>query len=45
MSKVKMDVIKPWITRRVTELLNGYEDDVVIGLIFNYLEVEKVIFL
>merc|ERR1712093_81470 len=29
MSKVSMDVLKPWITRRITELL-GFEDDIVI---------------
>jgi hypothetical protein len=41
MSKVKLDILKPWITRRITELM-GIEDDVVIGLVFNYLENEKV---
>mmetsp|Transcript_37991 Transcript_37991/g.60180 ORF Transcript_37991/g.60180 Transcript_37991/m.60180 type:complete len:227 (+) Transcript_37991:39-719(+) len=29
MSKVSMDVLKPWIARRITELL-GFEDDIVI---------------
>merc|ERR1712083_691568 len=29
MSKVSMDVMKPWITRRVTELM-GFEDDIVV---------------
>merc|ERR1719265_3063121 len=28
-NKVSMDVLKPWITRRITELL-GFEDDIVI---------------
>jgi len=37
MAKVKIEVIKPWITKRVTELL-GFEDEVVINLIFNMLE-------
>lgn len=29
MSKVSMDVMKPWIARRITELL-GFEDDIVV---------------
>jgi PWI domain len=37
MSKVNLDTIKPWIYKRVTELL-GFEDDVVIEFIFNQLE-------
>jgi len=37
MSKVRIEVVKPWITKRVTELL-GFEDEVVINLIFNMLE-------
>ncbi|XP_010787171.1 serine/arginine repetitive matrix protein 1 isoform X2 [Notothenia coriiceps] len=37
MTKVNLEVIKPWITQRVTETL-GFEDDVVIELIFNLLE-------
>ena len=44
MSKVKVDVIKPWITKRVYELLK-VEDDVVVEFIFNQLEDEKVSFL
>uniref|UniRef100_A0A3Q3W3H8 PWI domain-containing protein n=1 Tax=Mola mola TaxID=94237 RepID=A0A3Q3W3H8_MOLML len=43
MTKVNLEVIKPWITQRVTEIL-GFEDDVVIEFIFNQLE-EKVIIL
>ena len=35
-----MDVLKPWITKRTTELLK-MEDDVVVEFIFNQLE-EKV---
>lgn len=42
MTKVNLEVIKPWITQRVTEIL-GFEDDVVIEFIFNQLE-EKVTF-
>ena len=40
MSKVKVDVLKPWITKRTTEMLK-IEDDVVVEFIFNQLE-EKV---
>uniref|UniRef100_A0A8C4SX00 Serine and arginine repetitive matrix 1 n=1 Tax=Erpetoichthys calabaricus TaxID=27687 RepID=A0A8C4SX00_ERPCA len=40
MTKVNLEVIKPWITQRVTEIL-GFEDDVVIEFIFNQLE-EKI---
>ena len=41
MSKVNMDVIKPWITERITEILN-FEDDVVIDYCFNLLEKNQV---
>ncbi|KAL6644767.1 hypothetical protein ACP70R_016375 [Stipagrostis hirtigluma subsp. patula] len=37
MSKVKMDVMKPWIAKRVTELL-GFEDEVLINFIYGLLE-------
>ena len=37
---MKVDTIKPWITKRVTEMLK-IEDDVVVEFIFNQLE-EKV---
>ncbi|UJR15708.1 hypothetical protein I4U23_002643 [Adineta vaga] len=37
MLKVNLDVIKPWITMRLQELL-GIEDDVVIEFVFNQLE-------
>ena len=37
---MKLDVLKPWITKRTTELLK-MEDDVVVEFIFNQLE-EKV---
>ena len=43
MSKVKVDVLKPWITKRTTEMLK-IEDDVVVEFIFNQLE-EKVSFI
>ncbi|GJN08324.1 hypothetical protein PR202_ga26231 [Eleusine coracana subsp. coracana] len=36
MSKVKMDVMKPWIAKRVTDL--GFEDEVLINFIYGLLE-------
>lgn len=41
MSKVKLDTIKPWIAKKITEVL-GMEDDVVVEFVFNQLEDEKV---
>lgn len=41
MTKVKMDVMRPWIANRVTELL-GFEDEVLINFISSLLE-KKVI--
>ncbi|XP_013780163.1 serine/arginine repetitive matrix protein 1-like isoform X5 [Limulus polyphemus] len=40
MRKVNLDIIKPWITKKITSLL-GIEDDVIIDFIFNQLEGEK----
>ena len=40
MQKVKLDVIKPWITTKITQIL-GMEDDVVVEFVINQLE-EKV---
>merc|ERR1712083_493186 len=37
MTKVKLDVLKPWITKRISEMLK-MEDDVVVEFIFNQLE-------
>lgn len=37
MKKVKLDVIKPWITTKITQIL-GIEDDVVIEFVYNQLE-------
>jgi hypothetical protein len=42
MSKVKIDVIKPWIATRVTELL-GFEDEVLINFIYGLLDVKVMI--
>ncbi|VVB01877.1 unnamed protein product [Arabis nemorensis] len=36
-TKVKMDVMKPWIATRVTELL-GFEDEVLINFIYGLLD-------
>ncbi|RWS03923.1 serine/arginine repetitive matrix protein 1-like isoform X2 [Dinothrombium tinctorium] len=41
MTKVNLDVIKPWITRRIYKIL-GMEDDVVEAFVFNQLEEQKV---
>ncbi|VAH89255.1 unnamed protein product [Triticum turgidum subsp. durum] len=41
MSKVKMDVMKPWIATRVTELL-GFEDEVLINFIYGLLDAKEV---
>ena len=41
MTRVKWEVVKPWIATRVTELLT-IEDDVLIAMIYNLLEQEKV---
>jgi serine/arginine repetitive matrix protein 1 len=41
MTKVKLDVLKPWITQKITEILK-MEDDVVIDYVNNQLE-EKVL--
>lgn len=40
--KVNWAVMKEWIAARVTELLGGLEEEVLIGLIYNYLEMDKV---
>lgn len=41
MRKVKMDVIRPWIATRVTELL-GFEDEVLINFIYGLLDAKEV---
>ncbi|CAI0539909.1 unnamed protein product [Linum tenue] len=41
MTKVKMDVMKPWIAHRVTELL-GFEDEVLINFIYGLLDTKEV---
>ena len=41
MTKVRLEVVKPWVTEKITGIL-GMEDDVVIEYVFNQLEAEKV---
>jgi serine/arginine repetitive matrix protein 1 len=41
MNKIKLDSIKPWISKRISEML-GMEDDVVVEFVINQLEGEKV---
>lgn len=43
MSKVKLEVLKPWICKKITEIL-GWEDDVVVEFVINQLEEHKVNF-
>ncbi|KAL1929361.1 hypothetical protein VTP01DRAFT_1499 [Rhizomucor pusillus] len=40
MKKVKLDVMRPWISQRITELL-GFEDEVVIDFAYGLLEEEN----
>jgi len=42
MNKVKLDTIKPWMATKITELLGGMEDDVVVEYVFNQLEADKL---
>lgn len=39
--KVNLDVLRPWVTKKITGIL-GMEDEVVVEFIFNQLEAEKV---
>ena len=41
MSKVKVDTIKPWIGKKLTEFLD-IEDDVVVEFVYNQLDAERV---
>ena len=40
-SKVDLNVLRPWVTKRITEIL-GMEDEVVVEFVINQLEGEKV---
>lgn len=39
MTKVSMDYMRPWIAKKIVELL-GFEDDIVIEFVFSLLESE-----
>jgi serine/arginine repetitive matrix protein 1 len=41
LSRVNWEVLKPWIAKRITELLGGVEDDVLIGYICGQVEGQK----
>jgi hypothetical protein len=36
--KIKIGPFRPWIEKRLTQLLEGLEDEILWGLVFNYLE-------
>jgi serine/arginine repetitive matrix protein 1 len=38
MRKVNLEVLKPWVATRITELLGGVEDEVLIAMVCNLLE-------
>lgn len=38
LTRVNWEAMKPWIARRLTELLGGVEDDVLIGYVYEQLE-------
>ena len=40
MSKVKLDVLRPWISQKITDILH-IEDDVVVEFVYNQLEEDK----
>lgn len=43
LTKVNWEVMKTWIAKRLTELLGGVEDDVLIGYVFEQLEGKKTV--
>lgn len=40
--RVNWDTMKPWIARRITELLGGLEDEVLIAYVIEQVEGKKV---
>lgn len=40
MDKIKLEVLRPWISKKITEYLH-YEDDVVVEFVYNQLEDKK----
>lgn len=43
LTKVNWDTMKPWIGKRITELLGGLEDDVLIAYVIEQLEGKKTV--
>lgn len=43
MNKINWEAMKVWIAKRLTELLGGVEDDVLIGYVFEQLEGKKAV--
>lgn len=42
LTKVNWDTLKPWIAKRITELLGGLEDEVLIAYVYEQLDGKKV---
>jgi serine/arginine repetitive matrix protein 1 len=42
LTKVNWDTMKPWIAKRITELLGGLEDEVLIAYVYEQLDNKKV---
>ena len=42
LTKINWDTMKPWIAKRITELLGGLEDEVLIAYVIEQLEGKKV---
>lgn len=40
---MNLETLKPWITTKVTELMGGIEDDVLVEYVFNQLETKVTI--
>lgn len=44
MTKIKLDVIKPWIQDKLTDMLK-MDDDVIVNFVYNQLEVKVILFI
>jgi hypothetical protein len=42
LTRVNWEAMKPWIAKRITELLGGLEDEVLIAYVYEQLEGKKV---
>lgn len=42
LARVNWEAMKPWIAKRITELLGGLEDEVLIAYVYEQLEGKKV---